>query len=91
MLKIAVLDNITVAWRPLSTPANIRLTLYRQKIESLGCTMSEIRQLIGWKSFPTPLSFNALARGELFRISSDELFVAKTRDLWLSLVKISWS
>jgi len=40
----------------------------------LSCTVSEIRQAIGWKLqiFPTPLSFNALAR-------RDKLFIAKTR------------
>ena len=37
----------------------------------LSCTVSEIWRLIGWKlwNFPTLLSFNALARGEPFRIS----------------------
>jgi len=37
----------------------------------LPCTVSEIRRVIGWKLriFPTPLSFNALALGEHFRIS----------------------
>ena len=37
----------------------------------LSCAVSHIRRLTGWKLriFPTPLSFNALARGEPFRIS----------------------
>ena len=45
----------------------------------LSRTVSEIRRLIGWHFwiFPTPLSFNALARGEPFRISG-WAFVPKT-------------
>ena len=37
----------------------------------LSYTGTEIRRLTGWKMriFPTPLSFNAIARGEPFRIS----------------------
>jgi len=53
----------------------------------LSCTVSKIRRLIGWKLriFPTPLSINALARGEPFQISMDELFITKTRVLALSV------
>jgi len=52
----------------------------------LSCTVSDIRRLIGRKLriFPTPLSFNALARGEPVRISGWNLYYhAKTRGMGL--------
>jgi len=55
----------------------------------LSCTIFEIWRLIGWKLwiFPTPLSFNALAQGEPFRISG-WFFTLKTRVLGLSVGEV---
>jgi len=49
----------------------------------LSCTVSEIRRLISSKLriFPTPFSFNALARGEPFRISV-WMFYPEEQGLW---------
>jgi len=54
----------------------------------LSCTVSEIRRVIGWKLriFPTPLSFNALARDEPFRISWWIIFYPENKSPWA----ISW-
>jgi len=54
----------------------------------LTCTVSEIQRLISWKLwiFPTPLSFNALARVNPFEYL-DELF----RSPRLQSAKTSWS
>ena len=61
----------TVAWKAKRDTAINRYKPTTFKTLVLSCTVSEIRRLIGWKLriFPTPLSFNALARGEPFRIS----------------------
>jgi len=51
---------------------NWKVTSYQWPTATLilSCTVSEIRQLIGWKSqFPHPFSFYALAWGEPFEIS----------------------
>ena len=88
-------------WEPLDTPKSGLLRRYKPGPQSapvnnsifvpIACTVSEIRRLIGWKLriFPTRRSFNALDRGEPFRISGWTFYPDKSQG-YLS-VKISWS